>query len=333
MNPTQYLPLDVYDEEEVKDTLEFAPTLGWSLFSLQDVYSRSDAYHVPVYGDKNDVAPAKRSWSGNFGDAVNDKSFDSLDFSGQGTETHITHYTKIVLSRPIDKEANAKVAGIESVWMLMSNLLNKIGSRADKIDGFRAERSSIKAKGGGSFVWGLVLLVLGGIVSVGGFIIKNLGKTGASSSSAASSISVTPSSVAALIERAEETSSSAASSSSVASSSSAASSSAGVMDKILSTIAPFADYVFYVGIGVAALGLLLLIIGIIRMNKDSGYFRQCRHGIDECIKDYREVKAAKRGFEITVKNGSSAAINMRWLYALCLKYGVSFPQNFLKKAK
>jgi hypothetical protein len=326
MNEEQYLTFNIYDEAEVNDTLRFAPTLGWKLFSLQDIYSRSDAYHVTNYGEKDSAGAAKKSWSGNFADAVNDNDFSSLDFSGEGIETHITSYSKLVLTR--SSSLSASTSKIEDVWELFMTLLTKIGKRADNIDGIRASAtSSKKSKGTGSFVWGLLLMILGGLTAGGGAYLKMAGTSSNVTTSAVSSTS-SGIDVSALILRAA---SSSAESSSAASSVTSSASSGSVGASILSKIVPFANYVLYAGIGVAALGILLFIVGLVAINKGNKLSRQCHHGINECIKDYRDVKKAKKAFEDLVSQGQQTSVNLRWLYSLCLKYGVAFPSSLTNK--
>jgi len=322
MDEEQNLTFNIYDEAEVSDTLRFAPTLGWKLFSLQDIYSRSDAYHVTPYGDrnKNNIGAAKKSWTGNFADAVNDNDFSSLDFSGEGIETHITSYSKVILTRPVG-DNTSRNSKIDDVWELFMNLLTKIGKRADNIDGIRAsDASSHKNKGSGSFVWGLILLILGGLTAGGGYFLKKAGSGSEASTSAA---------VSKIIER--EVSSVSSSLSSAASSVSSSAASSGVAGSVLSKIVPFANYVLYAGLGLAALGFLLFIFGLTAINRGNRLNKQCRHGINECIKDYRDVKKAKQSFENLVSQGQETSINLRWLYSLCLKYGVAFPSSLKNK--
>lgn len=320
MNEEQYLTFNIYDEAEVNDTLRFAPTLGWKLFSLQDIYSRSDAYHVTSYGEKDSGAAAKKSWSGNFADAVNDNDYSSLDYSGEGIETHITSYSKMVLIRSASEAQNSN-SKIEDVWVLFMRLLTKIGKRADNIDGLRASAtSSKKNKGTGSFVWGMLLTILGGLTAGGGAYLKAAGDASMVSSEATTSEVEVSALIARAVSSSEETISSSVASSDAGSSS----------VSMLSKIIPFANYVLYAGIGVAVLGILLLIIGIISISNGNKLNRQCRHGINECIKDYRDVKAAKKAFEGLVSQGQQTSVNLRWLYNLCLKYGVSYPSSLKK---
>jgi len=86
----------------------------------------------------------------------------------------------------------------------------------------------------------------------------------------------------------------------------------------------WALYVLYAGIGVAAIGFLLFVGGIIAMAASSSQKNRYRKIIGKCVHDYREVARAKRQYEKSIMTGYLPRIDATWFYNKCLDYGVPY---------
>lgn len=158
MNEKEYLTLDIYDSVEVDSVLRFVPYLHWSLFSIQDVFSRSDVFKNNfITTKKKETSAPSKSWSGNFADAVNSSSDPSIDESSD-TETHIVSYTRITLERDPSFLDRPRLALTEKTWIRLTKLQRAIARRAEVADNSLVHATN--NGGNGAVIFGLIVFGL-----------------------------------------------------------------------------------------------------------------------------------------------------------------------------
>lgn len=280
MNEKEYLSFDIYDSVEVNATLRFAPYLHWRLFSIQDVFSRSDVFKPSILGTKKQTLASNttnKSWNGNFAEAVNSSEDPNLSPTHE-TETHITSYTRLTLERDPSFLDRPRLAPIEKTWIRFSRLQRAIAKRAEACDSLYVS-SAGNDGGNGGLITGLIIFGLSLPVLIFGLYLLG---------------SMPPS-------------------------------------VTVGSLYSFTNLFLYIGGGVAAFGLLLFIIGCIVSVRSRSSVRKSRKSILHCVKDYREVSANKRSFEMLVMEGKTPMVNQEWLYSLCLIYDVPCSDMAKKK--
>ncbi len=155
MEKKAYLALDIYSKSELQDALSFAPRLGWSLHSIQDVFSRSDAGHFSL-SKKDRVSYSTNSLSGlTFDEYVHGKA--PASGNNDRTETHITSYSKVVFERDNYYRSKEDLI-IENNYVNLVKLENKIFEIGNNQDYSYVNEE--KKRGNGVFVIGLIFLSL-----------------------------------------------------------------------------------------------------------------------------------------------------------------------------
>ena len=171
MNKNEYYVIDIYDPKQVESTLSFAPYIGWELFSIQDVYSRSDV-NISIGSDGKTAKVGHGEFNGDFARIVNAETYRS-ERADDNTETHITSYTKVVLKRDPSWTGRGRLAIQESVWKKMGALLKEIAKTAEEADRAAAAMNA-KRDQNGVFVFGTIIMLLGAIGLAFGFGARSM---------------------------------------------------------------------------------------------------------------------------------------------------------------